>query len=147
MKVEGPRATEASNVRRLSRLQSGQPAFSLDAGAPSAKAVPVSAPVALNALDSILALHGVPDATQGRAKAVKRGQTLLDLLDEIRDGMLTGLVPQGVLRRLSAELQARQDGFLEPGLQSTLNDIEVRAQVELAKMQVLAGRVDSTAVV
>jgi hypothetical protein len=59
--------------------------------------------------------------------------------------MLTGLVSQGVLRRLSVELQGRRDEFLEPGLQSVMDDIELRAQVELAKMQVLAGRSDSAA--
>lgn len=147
MKVEGPRGTDAASLRRLSRSQPGGPAFSLDGAGTIAKAGPVSAPMALGALDSILALQGVPDATQGRARAVKRGQIMLDLLDDIRDAMLSGAVPQGVLRRLSAELQARQDEFLEPGLQSVMNDIEVRAQVELAKMQVLGAKIDSAAVV
>jgi hypothetical protein len=145
MKVEAPRGPEATGVRRTARTSSGQAVFSLDGGGAPAKAGPVNAPVALSALDSILALQAVPDAAQGRAKAVKRGQALLDLLDEIRDGLLSGLVPQGVLRRLSAELQARQDGFLEPGLQTVMNDIEVRAQVELAKVQVWGAKSDSPA--
>ena len=143
MKVEGSRGPEAAGVRRAVRANSGQAVFSLDDTASPAKAGPVNAPLSLGALDSILALQAVPDASQGRRRAVKRGRTLLDLLDEIRDGMLTGLVSQAVLRRLSVELQGRRDEFLEPGLQSVMDDIELRAQVELAKMQVQAGRNDS----
>jgi Class II flagellar assembly regulator len=146
MKVEGPRATEAAGIRRASRTPSGQPAFSLDGAGAAPKAAPFSMPAPVGALDSILALQAVPDASQGRARAVKRGQSLLALLDELRDGLLSGAVPEGVLRRLSAELQVRQDEFLEPGLQSVMNDIEIRAQVELAKMRVFSGRRDSAAV-
>jgi hypothetical protein len=143
MKIEGARGPEVAGVRRGQRGSAGAAVFSLDEPAAPARSGPVSAPMALGALDSLLALQAAPDATQGRAKAVKRGQTLLDLMDELRDGLLSGAVSQGVLRRLSAELQARQEGFLEPGLRTVMNDIELRAQVELAKMQVLGGRSDS----
>jgi hypothetical protein len=146
MKVDGPRATDAAGVRRATRTAPGQIAFSLDDTGATAKAGPVSAPVSLGAVDSILALQAVPDPSQGRARALKRGRTLLDLLDEIRDGMLSGLVSQGILRRLSLELQAARDEFLEPGLQTVMNDIELRAQVELAKLRVSSNRNDSAAV-
>lgn len=146
MKVEGTRAPDAPGIRRTGRPVAGQAVFSLDESHASPRSGPVSAPMSLGAVDSLLALQALPDATQGRARAVKRGQSLLDLLDEVRDGMLSGVVAQGVLRRLSAQLQARQDSFLDPSLQSVLDDIELRAQVELAKMQVLAGRSDSGAV-
>jgi hypothetical protein len=143
MKVEGPRAPDASGIRRAARPLGGQTVFSLDEGFAASKPAPVSGARSVGTVDSLLALQAVPDAGQGRARAFKRGQRMLDLLDEIRDGMLSGLVSQGSLRSLSAELQAQHDAFLEPGLQSVMNDIELRAQVELAKMQVLAARTDS----
>lgn len=143
MKVEGSRGPEAPGIRRTARPVAGQAAFSLDESYAASKPAPVSGPRSIGAVDSLLALQAAPDAAQGRARAVKRGQTLLDLLDEIRDGMLSGVLSQGSLRRLSAELQARQDGFLDPGLQSVMNDIELRAQVELAKMQAFSARSDS----
>lgn len=143
MKVAGTRGPEATGVRRAARTAPGQAAFLLDEPSAPAMASPVSAPLSIGALDSILALQGVPDAAQGRARAVKRGRALLDLLDEIRDGLLSGAVSQGILRRLSVELQGRAHEFLDPGLQSVMDDIEVRAQVELAKIQVMGGRTDS----
>jgi hypothetical protein len=144
MKVEGPRANETAAIRRgASGPRAGQPAFTLDSGAPASAPTHVRPAAALGSIDTILALQGVPDAMTGRAKAVKRGQSILDMMDEVRDGLLAGQVSEGLLRRLSASLQAKADGFLEPGLQSVMNDIELRAQVELAKLQVARAASDS----
>lgn len=141
MKVDGARPTEASGqARRPGRSAAGQALFSLDAGQQAAVAGPVSAPVSLGTLDSLLALQAMPDAMTGRQRAVKRGQNLLALLDEMRDGLLSGMLNPALAGRLSAALQVQADGFVEPGLKSVIDDIDLRAQVELAKLQA-AGRV------
>lgn len=135
MKVDGTRITEAMSVRRTSRPTGAQGVFSLDQPQQAPTAAPVRAPMQLGAVDSLLALQAAPDAMTMRARAVRRGQTLLDLLDEIRDGLLSGQISQATLQRLTAALQVRDEGFEDPGLQSVMDDIELRAQVELAKMQ------------
>ncbi len=111
--------------------------FSLAAGdAPQTTIVRGAAPLA--ALESILALQGVDDATSGRSKGLARGQQLLEMLDELREGLLSGTLPRATLHRLAGALSARADYFNDPQLQPVLDDIELRAQVELAKLEMAA---------
>ena len=56
------------------------------------------APVA--AVDAVLTLQEVPDATTPQGRVVKRGRDLLDHLEQLRTGLLTGTIPQGKLRAL-----------------------------------------------
>ena len=95
----------------------------------------VSTPGPLTALDSILTLQGVGDSTSGRSKGLARGHHLLDMLDEVRDGLLGGGVPRATLARLAHAVGQRQDHFQDPKLQGLLDDIELRARVELAKLE------------
>lgn len=59
---------------------------------------------------------------------------MLDLLDRIRIGLLEGGVPRPVLTQLVQLVRGRGDGFSDPGLRPVLDDIDLRAQVELAKL-------------
>lgn len=106
---------------------------STSAEAPRAAGVISSGP--LTALESILALQGVGDAATGRSKGLARGNRLLDMLDEVRDGLLSGTIPQATLQRLAASVSNREDVFADPALQGVLDEIELRAHVELAKLE------------
>ena len=80
-----------------------------------------------------MALQGVEDAAERRKKAVKRGRTALDVLDDLKLGLLSGKLDGRMVQRLkdaAAELKA-QSG--DPGLDSVLAEIELRVEVELAK--------------
>lgn len=108
--------------------------FSLATGdAPQTVAVHSTAP--LTALDSILALQSVGDAASGRSKGLARGHHLLAMLDEVRDGLLSGTMSRATLHRLAGALSARSEYFSDPELQPVLDEIELRAQVELAKLE------------
>jgi hypothetical protein len=111
-------------------------AFSLPSDADAPRAASVSGPGPIAALDSLLALQGVGDATSGRSKGLARGSQLLDMLDEVRDGLLSGTMPRATLSRLAHAVSQREDHFADPGLQSVLDEIELRARVELAKLEV-----------
>lgn len=92
-----------------------------------------SAPRSVNNIDALMALQGVEDATERRRRAVKRGQTALDVLDELKIGLLAGNLGPATIQRLklaAADLKA-QSG--DPGLDAVLAEIELRVEVELAK--------------
>lgn len=97
-----------------------------------AEAVHGSAPV--SALDALLAVQEVnPDGRKPR-RAVLRGKALLDSLDTIRDALLSGTLSAerlGVLRDLVA---ADRESVEDPELSELLDEIDLRAQVELAKL-------------
>ncbi len=93
-----------------------------------------AAPVApATGLDAILALQAVGDFTESRRKAVKRGTTLLDLLEEMKADLLIGRTTPQRLDAMVTQLSALRER-VEPGLDALIDDIELRARVELAKL-------------
>lgn len=85
-------------------------------------------------IDAILALQAVEDPLSGpRRRAVKRGASLLDMLDTIKADLLVGQVGPERLDQLVALLAEARDQA-EPGLAAVLDDIDLRVQVELAKL-------------
>ena len=101
----------------------------------------VAGPGPIAALDSILMLQGMDDSTQGRSKGVAHAEQLLDLLDSVRDGLLAGEIPRATLNKLAAAVTRRHEAFADPKLQDVLDQIELRAHVELAKLEQLDKRV------
>ena len=136
MDIAGTGRLDRTRAAAKARSASGASAggFSLTAGdTPQTTLVRGAAPLA--ALDSILALQGVDDATTGRSKGLARGQQLLEVLDELHDGLLSGTLPRATLQRLARAVSIRSDHFSDPQLQPVLDEIELRAQVELAKLE------------
>ena len=87
---------------------------------------------AATGIDAILALQAVDGPLTGRRKSVRRGGALLDILDEIKTDLLIGRVGAESLDRMAAILSEARDRSL-PGLDSLLDEIELRVRVELAK--------------
>jgi hypothetical protein len=83
----------------------------------------------------ILALQGVEDSTDSRTRSVRHGEQLLNLLDEVRDGLLAGGIPRATLNRLALAIAKRRESFVDPKLQRVLDEIDLRARVELAKLE------------
>jgi len=88
---------------------------------------------AATAIDSLLSAQEVPDFSVGRRRAVEHGRDLLDQLDTLRVALIAGAIPHQRLRRLVASLAAKQTSLADPGLAAVLDEIELRARVELAK--------------
>ena len=109
--------------------------------APEAHAQIVAGPGPIAALDSILALQDMGDAGDGRSKGLAHGEQLLDILDSVRDGLLAGGIPRATLNKLAVAVTRRHDVFADPKLQDVLDQIELRAHVELAKLEQLDKRV------
>ncbi|HEY1961171.1 MAG TPA: flagellar assembly protein FliX [Rhizomicrobium sp.] len=135
MEIKGSGRTESASVRRIAK-QPGAPdnVFQLTSGEP-ARAPAVSGPGPIAAVESILTLQGLDDSTSGRSKGLVHGQQLLDMLDEVRDGLLCGGIPRTTLNRLAVAVGRRHETFADPNLQGVLDEIELRARVELAKLE------------
>ena len=80
-----------------------------------------------------MALQGVEDATERRRRAIRRGGGLLDRLDELKLALLAGEAGDSALERLSRGLREERPIDADPGLNSLLAQIDLRAAVELAK--------------
>lgn len=92
---------------------------------------------AVGGIEALLAAQSVGDALSDggrRKRAVERGNTLLDRLEELRLAILDGSIPKSRLIELAQMLRERREEGLEPSLGAILDDIELRAEVELAKL-------------
>ena len=89
----------------------------------------------LAALNSLLAIQEVPDAMVGKRRAVLQGDALLDELKALQIDLVQGSVSEDRLRSLSGMLDQPRPAIDDPELTRLLDDIELRAAVELAKFE------------
>ena len=138
MKVDPTAPRPTTSVRKTggsSATGSGGFAKALNDTQPShGPQMPVS--VGYTDLNAVLALQEAPDATRGRARkrARERGDMMLDHLEEIRMGLLLGTVPMAKLEQLAQLVRAKREQIDDPKLLEILDEIELRAAVELAKL-------------
>ena len=87
-------------------------------------------------LDALLALQAViDDGGDGRRQAgQRRGETLLDLLDGLRGDLLAGRIPEARLVQLAGLVRTRPGTSGDARLEQIIDEIELRAEVELAKL-------------
>jgi class II flagellar assembly regulator FliX len=133
MRIYGPNGTTlgtpAANTRKTSST-----GFSLpDAGsAPETRAA--VAPKAAANIDALLALQGIEeDPAERRKRSVQRGKGALDVLDDLKIGLLSGNFDASTVSRLRDAAASLKASSGDPGLDSVLSEIELRVEVELAK--------------
>ena len=134
MKVEGPGPIRPTTLRRGGKRAAAGSDFAGELSATETHAAPVSSTAPLTAVDAVLALQEVPDATGRRRHTIERGATMLDRLEDIRHGLLLGIVPREKLMALLQLVQGRPERSDDPRLAAILDEIELRAAVELAKL-------------
>lgn len=138
MKVTGPGSTQSSgSVRRARRSGEGEGSKFADQirGEETAAQTPVSAATPLTPLDALLAVQEVGNSAQQRSRGLSRGTRMLDLLDDVRHGLLRGAIPVSKLEGLLTMVRNQRDRVDDPRLADILDEIEVRAAVELAKLE------------
>jgi hypothetical protein len=83
-----------------------------------------------------MALQGVETATERRRRAVRRGAGLLDRLDELKLALLSGEAGESALERMARGLREARPDDPDETLMGVLQQIDLRAAVELAKAEV-----------
>ncbi|NVJ90047.1 MAG: flagellar assembly protein FliX [Methylocystaceae bacterium] len=86
-------------------------------------------------MDSILSLQEVGSSTdeENRRALYQRGEDILDRLGEIQREILSGGISVERLQNLAKLLRARRQTVDDPQLQGIMDEIELRAEVEIAK--------------
>jgi hypothetical protein len=103
---------------------------------PEAHAAPAATTAmrTVGGIDALIALQGVDGVEERRRRAIKRGRTALDVLDEMKLGLLSGRLDHGTLARLKVAASGLKDLSGDPELDRVLAEIDLRVEVELAKM-------------
>jgi hypothetical protein len=134
MRIYGPNGTTigspAGNARRTSST-----GFSLpDDVTTASETRAATAPKAAAGIDALLALQGIgEDPAERRRRSVARGKGALDVLDDLKIGLLSGNFNASTVSRLRDAAANLKSTSGDPGLDAVLSEIELRVEVELAK--------------
>jgi Class II flagellar assembly regulator len=134
MRINGPNGTILGTSSASSTRRTGSTGFSLpDAQSASESRPTVAAKPSAN-LDALLALQSIEeDPTERRKRSVRRGKGALDVLDDLKIGLLSGSFDASTVARLRAAAADLKSSSGDPGLDAVLSEIELRVEVELAK--------------
>ena len=123
-------ASKAGSPRRRGNAGAFEPARpSLDR-----RTNAVRTPVALSSADAVLAAQMFDDDERRKRQTVKQGGEVLDLLDELKVGLLAGRVQARSLKELEKLVAKSRDTVQDPQLEDLMKQIDLRARVELAKL-------------
>ena len=107
------------------------------AAAPASAARPTAGVTGVSSIDALLALQAVGDPMERRKRAVNRASRMLDVLDEVKVALLDGQLPASALSRLMDSIREERGDTEDPKLEKVLDEIELRAAVEMAKLEPL----------
>lgn len=96
----------------------------------------ISGTAPLSAADAIFAAQmvGEEEEKELRKKQIQRGKTLIEKLEEIRDGLLRGYLSKDKLIETARFVRERKMESQDDKLNELIAEIELRVEVELAKL-------------
>ena len=133
--TRGPGPAQPTAPRGVGAPASGFSVSRADAAGNVAAAPRVGATSGVSSIDALLALQEVGGPIERRRKAVRRASIILDVLDELKIGVLEGVVHPHTLGRLTEAMRQERMRAGDARLENVLDEIETRAAVELAKLE------------
>lgn len=133
--ISGSRRIETTRHGKVSSAGGRPFADHLSAGS-AADAGQVLAPSSVTVIDGLLTVQEVVNdpEQETRRQALRHGAEVLHQLDDLRHDILAGRVPEARLRALASTLATRIALATDPDLAAVLEEIHLRAAVELAKL-------------
>lgn len=140
MKISRAGSLNSSPIRRAGKAkghtgESFTSHLSVDDGAGDAPSV--TGARAVGGVDTLLSVQEMGDALDSESRARQRAEDILDRLDEVRHGLLTGALSRHQLENLARRVRQKRETVSDPRLVEILDQIELRAEVELAKYSTL----------
>lgn len=137
MKVEGPKRGEGVSKGKKTSSSGGNVDFSQYVSGGAAETQSASASHSIAQLDVLLAAQSVENPTERAAKkrARVRADNILGKLEEVRVAMLGGNITVGHMIDVADVVASHRDKIHDPLLTSIMDEIDLRAQVEIAKMR------------
>jgi hypothetical protein len=135
MRIEWTPSLRVATQRRDDRGGAADRSFSLSGGSDTAAATATPGTMATQAVAGLLSLQEISDELTGRRRAAARGDKLLDALEELRMALLGGTLPRAQLAALAHLCREHVPLVDDPRLAEILAEIELRAAVELAKLE------------
>ena len=138
MKVDQTRRNSLSGVKRSSGSR-GVASSDFDSLLISEQKIDtIAATNRISSVDAVVALQEITGDNTGERGAKNRANLILDKLEDIRMGLLMGQIPKSNLEELSKILKVARENSIDSNLLEIIEDIELRAKIELAKLETVA---------
>ena len=121
MRIYGPNGTTLGSPSATPRRTSSTGFALPEETAATAESRAASAPKASANIDALVAMQGVEDPTERRKRSVQRGKGALDVLDDLKIGLLSGNFNASTVSRL------RDDAEIGEGIANFLPLIKTHA--------------------
>jgi hypothetical protein len=132
MRIYGPNGATIGSLAATARRTSPS-GFALPEATSTPESRAAIAPKAAGSIDALLAMQGIEDPAERRKRSVQRGKGALDVLDDLKIGLLSGNFDASTVTRLRHAAANLKSTSGDPGLDAVLSEIELRVEVELAK--------------
>ncbi len=140
MRIIGPGQPRSLDpVRRTGRKRDAAPAFKVEAELTPLPTAGMAQAQPLAPVDALLSIQEIGERDAHEKRALRRGHDLLNHLDDIRHGLLTGTISTTRLDALARRLKGLRPDIADPRLAEIAAEIELRAAVELAKLNKVKG--------
>ena len=137
MKVDQTRRNSLSGVKRSSGSR-GVANSDFDSLLISEQKIDsVAASNRISSVDAVVALQEITGDNTNERGAKNRANLILDKLEDIRMGLLMGQIPKSNLEDLSKILIVARKNSIDSNLLEIIEDIELRAKIELAKLEII----------
>lgn len=143
MKIEGPNKTQsAGSAKKSGSVSSGDATFGNMLAGEAEEAPAPAASQQIARIDSLLSIQGAESPTEraARRRMKKRGDDILDELEKIRIALLTGNLTVGHIIDIADVVASHREKVMDPEMTAILDEIDLRAQIEMAKMRVALDR-------
>jgi len=135
MKVDQTRRNSLAGVKRSSGSR-GAASSDFDSLLISEQKIDaVAASNRISSVDAVVALQEITGDNTDERGAKNRANLILDKLEDIRMGLLMGQIPKSNLDELSRILIVARENSIDANLLEIIEDIELRAKIELAKLE------------
>ena len=138
MKVQGPSGPQGpSKTKGKDKAGDSDASFGAYMTSGPSAAAPAQTSQSIAQLDALLAIQGAEDPTARAAKKRmrQRSSSILQELDKIRMAMLNGKLTVGHMIDVADVVASHREKIMDPAMTAIMDEIDLRAQVELAKLR------------
>lgn len=138
MKIEGPnRAGSTDKSKKKDGASASDGSFGRMVAGGAQESGGAASTQSIARVDSLLSIQAVEDPAQksARNRMKNRANNILDELERLRRGLLAGSLTVGQVIDIADVVAGHREKIMDPALTAILDEIDMRAQIELAKIR------------
>ena len=136
MKVNGASSIKVNTFQKNKRLaKGGKSSFysEIESESSNKEITKIDITKSIAPIESLLSLQEVDEVLDSKTQPILRAENLLNILDSLKLSLFDGHLPESKITSLINGLNIERKKPLDPKLENLLDQIELRANVELAK--------------